>query len=95
MSADWIAVSDHAAERWTERTTSPGIGPRVAWNESVRVAGLDGPRGDDIRYHQPTDLVLVADRGTLVTVLEGPELSHADRQTLATQQLRTNGGETA
>jgi len=65
---DWITVSGHAAERWHERTDEPGIGPIVAWNEAERrhVPDLDA---EEIRYHRPTETLLLQNGGVLVTVI--------------------------
>lgn len=66
---DWICVTDHAAERWHERTESPGIGPIVAWNESER-RDISELSGDEIRYHRATETLLVRKGTALVTVID-------------------------
>lgn len=65
---DWIIVTAHAAERWHERTVSPGVGPIVAWNESER-RQVDDLQGDEIRFHRATDSLLVRKGSRLVTVI--------------------------
>lgn len=68
-SVEWVVVSSHAAERWHQRTKTPGVGPIVAWNEAERreISDLDA---DEIRYHKPTGTLLLKNGGVLVTVIE-------------------------
>lgn len=66
---DWIVVSTHAADRWHERTDSPGIGPVVAWSEAER-RDVPGIHGDEVRYHDEAEVILVAKGGVLVTVID-------------------------
>lgn len=72
---DWIEVSTHASDRWHERTQNPGIGPRIAWiNASPCLA--TGLHGDEFRYHEPTDTILIMKNGVLTTVLNGSQASN-------------------
>ena len=66
---DWVYITDHAAERWHERTETPGIGPIVAWNESGR-REVSELTGDEIRYHRATETLLIRKGGVLVTVID-------------------------
>ena len=76
---DWVYVTDHAAERWHERTATPGIGPIVAWNESER-REVSELTGDEIRYHPATESLLIRKDGVLVTVIDAstarPSIQH-------------------
>lgn len=67
-TTDWVKVTRHAGRRWHERTTDPGIGPRVAW-ETAKPVNPQHLHGDEIRYHAGTNLYLVAKSGRLVTVV--------------------------
>lgn len=66
---DWLIVSEHAAERWHQRTDAPGIGPLVAWNAAER-RDIDGLHGDEIRYHRETETLLIQKDSVLVTVVD-------------------------
>lgn len=66
---DWLVVSEHAAERWHQRTDAPGIGPLVAWNAAER-RDVDGLHGDEIRFHRATKTFLIQKSGVLVTVVD-------------------------
>lgn len=66
---DWINVSAHAADRWHQRTDSPGIGPIVAWNEGDRT-NVRTIEGDELRYHRDTETILVRKEQVLVTVID-------------------------
>ena len=66
-----IGVSNHARERWTERSDRPNQSLRDAWREAVPVEypGLNAP-ARYARYHETTDLVLlVAVDHTLITCI--------------------------
>jgi len=76
---EWIIVSGHAADRWHERTDSPGVGPIVAWNEAERREVRD-LNGDEIRYHRPSETLLVRKAGVLVTVVDAPTARRQIRQ---------------
>lgn len=82
-----VEITEHAAVRWHERMASrPNVGPVVAWNEGTTLPQPHGLHCDEARYHEPTDLVLVAgadvrERRAIVTVIRGatakPTLSRA------------------
>lgn len=86
---DWLDVSKNAGERWLEVTDSPGIGPVVAWNEAERRQVRD-LRADEVRYHRPTDTLLLAHGTTLVEVMDA---TSANRQ--IRQDVFGSGGEPA
>lgn len=65
-----IAVSDHAAARWDERTGADSIAPEAAWARAHRCPGVEPRiRGDEARYHPPTDALLLRRIGTIATVI--------------------------
>ena len=68
---EWIIVSRHAADRWHQRTDSPGVGPIVAWNRAERRDVRD-LNGDEIRYHRASETLLVRKGAVLVTVVDAP-----------------------
>jgi len=72
-----VVVTDHARERWDDRTQQPSFDPIVAWIQGVEVEGtsLDG---DEVRYHAWTDTCLVRKDTAIVTVVD---VSSATRQT--------------
>jgi hypothetical protein len=73
-------VTRHAADRWhARRKTSPGVGPKVAWEKAEPLPRTPTLECDAARYHEPTDLVLVAKRDVLgdglclVTAIRGDD----------------------
>lgn len=72
----------HAAERWNERTDSPGIGPIVAWTRAERRNDVPQLRGDEFRYHRPTDTLLVARDRVIVTCIDIPSARPQIRRAL-------------
>jgi len=66
-------VSRHAQQRWIQRSSLPSMDPLVAWRspdaQLLRNHDLDG---DEVRYHEPSDAVLVRKDDTLVTVIHAP-----------------------
>lgn len=82
-----LTVARHAAIRYAgRRDHNPGYGPLEAWRRAEPVPGDGAPvdAGLDVdraRYHDDTDVVLVANRDyvdgglTIVTVLEGSTAS--------------------
>lgn len=82
---EWIIVSTHAAERWHERTDSPGVGPIVAWNEAER-RNIRGVHGDETRYHRESETILVRKARVLVTVVDAEDARPEVRQDLYGQR---------
>lgn len=76
---EWIIVSRHAADRWHQRTDSPGVGPIVAWNRAERRDVRD-LNGDEIRYHRASETLLVRKGRVLVTVVDAPTARRQIRQ---------------
>jgi hypothetical protein len=71
--SDWVTISDHAAERWLQRSDLAGrIGPRCGWLTAQRINDheLDA---DEVRYHDEAEVLLLAKESTLVTVLSVDE----------------------
>lgn len=66
---DWINLSTHAVKRWHERTDSPGVGPRYAWDEAKKVENVPGVYGDEFRYHSATGTIMIRKGNTLATVI--------------------------
>lgn len=64
-----IVVSKHAADRWADRSDRPDLPPAVAWlhAEPVRDPPLSG---DEFRYHDSADVLLIRKDRTLVTVID-------------------------
>lgn len=83
-----VWFTTHAAERWDERTLVDAVAPETAWRDAINVSGervpwySDGRRArirehfpdiDEIRYHGPTDMVLLCDGLEVCTVIDASE----------------------
>jgi len=66
---DWVDVTNHAAIRWHQHTSSPGVGPVVAWTQG-EPCSPPTLEADEVRYHRPTDTLLLKKEGVLVTVID-------------------------
>lgn len=65
-----VSVSRHVRwERWPQRASNPDVGPLDAWRDGTQIYG-HGLRADEVRYHNPTETVLLRRNHTLVTVLD-------------------------
>jgi hypothetical protein len=64
-----LHVTEHARERWFQRSSLPGADPADAWIEAVEIHG-HGLEADDVRHHAPSGTVLVRKNRALVTVIE-------------------------
>jgi len=64
-----IHVTEHAVKRWLARTNAPGVLPLEVWaeGEPITCAALDG---DDFRYHDRSETVLVRRDEALVAVID-------------------------
>jgi len=84
-----ICVSGHAYHRWRARATDAQCGPADAWTDgqSIECPVLDG---DEFRYHDATETVLVRKETTLVTVIDVHTASSGVREA-----VETAGGESA
>lgn len=66
-----IRVTDHAHERWAERADHSSVaGPQVAWHEGVPITVPHGLNGDEVRYHAPSETVLVRQNASIVTIID-------------------------
>lgn len=88
----WVDLTAHASTRWRQRRrrTDPLVGPRVAWFEGVRLPSTHGLDADEVRYHEPTDTLLLRHEDRLVTVIAREFATEAAKQAtdLAQQQAR-------
>ncbi|QLG47862.1 hypothetical protein [Natrinema halophilum] len=82
-----ISVSEHAYDRWTERSAQPKLNPRAAWLEAIPVEYPSiNPPAKYARYHQETDLVLlVAGDDTLITCIPLSQRSVKEQQYVLSQ----------
>lgn len=98
VDADEIVVSEHAADRWDQRTPPTSIAPETAWGEALPV-GVSSPRYrnlDEIRYHTATETLLFRDATRIVTVYERDESQPSELWETVDRQYATDpGGETA
>lgn len=71
QTTDNVQVTDHARERWRERA---GISCDVddAWRDAIPIDHVSAPLHSGLyaRYHRRGDVVLLAHRATVLTVLE-------------------------
>ncbi|QLH78637.1 hypothetical protein HZS55_15665 [Halosimplex rubrum] len=63
-------VSGHARDRWRNRTHARLDDLKTAWYEATPVEYPPAKGETYARYHAPTDTVLLARNGELVTVIE-------------------------
>lgn len=82
-----ISVSDHAYERWAERSNRPKLNPRVAWLEAIPVDYPSAkPPAEYARYHEVTEMILLADpNGRLVTCIPLEHRSQNEQQYVRSQ----------
>jgi len=75
---DLPVVSQHAAQRWDERTPVDSVAPETAWREAkaenAAEAAVNGTIEayadcDEARYHGPTGTALLRKNAVIVTVL--------------------------
>lgn len=83
---DWVTVTEHAAERWHQRTDAPGFGPRAAWIHGRPVNDHDYPNADEVRTHGRAGVDLLRVGGVLVTVL--PTAWRHDDEATAVGEVR-------
>lgn len=62
------AVSEHAEDMWAQRTDSP-LDIDEAWDVADRVFTRTGIDADEVRYHPPTDTVILRKGTALVTAI--------------------------
>ena len=66
-----IQVSDHAERRWLERSEAPCMTVPNAWADATPLYG-HGLEGDEARYHDLSETVLVRKDRHIVTVIHAP-----------------------
>lgn len=71
MGVPDVRVSDHADLRWMQRADSPHD-IQEAWKQSDPVDAESSECHGYPRYHEPSETLLVAKNGVLVTVLNAP-----------------------
>lgn len=77
-------VSDHAADRWDERTDDDSVAPEAAWGRAQRVAGAEHhARADEVRAFAPERVVLLRRGNTILTVLSEGEMDDDLRRAVA------------
>jgi hypothetical protein len=65
-----ITVSGHVTgRRWFQRSDDPVMDPADAWADATPIRG-HGLDGDEVRYHEYTETVLVCCNDTLTTVID-------------------------
>lgn len=84
-----VKVSHHAYARWHNRRKQvPDCGPAFAWKRAVELPRTPTLECEEARYHEPTDLVLVAEHDryedtlVLVTAIRGDEAHHRLRKAI-------------
>lgn len=61
-------VSTHVRRgSWPERAPDADVGPLEAWREATPIHYPKARRGAVARFHEPTELILLARQGGLVT----------------------------
>jgi hypothetical protein len=80
-----VQASEHITGlRWFQRSDDPVMAPEDAWADATTIHG-HGLEGDEVRYHEHTETVLVRKNDTLVTVIDAPTAKWTVRQ--AVQQF--------
>lgn len=86
--SEWILVSDHAAYRYRQRRRDECfVGPRIAWFDGVELDD-HALEGDEVRYHEPSDTLLVRKDSHIVTAID---VEHARLRTRSAVE-RVRGG---
>jgi|AntRauTorckE6833_2_1112554.scaffolds.fasta_scaffold04487_6 hypothetical protein len=76
VNEETILVSEHALDRWDERTDPTSVAPETAWKHGQRVA-VTAPfqAVDEVRYHRASGTLLLYRAPTINTVYDVDELS--------------------
>lgn len=79
MSLD---LSDHALERWYQRSAAPALDPLVAWEIGAVVDGLEYD-GDEVRYHRQSETLLIRCDTVISTIIDASDVTRWRRQQIA------------
>lgn len=82
-----LEVTDHALDRWAERSPKPRLDPDVAWLEAIPIDCPSAkPPADRARLHEVTEMILLADPdGGLVTCKPLGDRSRDEQQYIRSQ----------
>ncbi|WP_134671736.1 hypothetical protein [Halorussus marinus] len=77
-----LRVSKHVrGERWAQRSADPVMNPVDAWADATEIFG-HGLDGDEVRYHEHSETVLVRKDDTLVTVIDATTAKRSVRHAI-------------
>ena len=69
-------VTEHAGDRWDQRTDCGSVAPETAWGHGQRIAvGSQPIRADEVRLHHDSRALLLREGGMIMTVYTLDELS--------------------
>lgn len=71
-----VVITDHAADRWDERTSPDSVAPEAGWHAGTRLPPrVCGKHADEYRVYEPEAVVLARRDRSVVTVLAttGPD----------------------
>lgn len=80
--------TDHALERWDERTSPESVAIETAWREAWQMSQPDDahcPR-DRFQFHEPERVVLIARNAAILTVLSLREMTATDPIRIAVER---------
>lgn len=84
-TVEWPGVTNHGAERYKDRRADDcRLGPRAAWIQSKRVPRPHGLDGDEVRYCEAADVVLIRKDEDLVTAIDVPTAKMPVREAVRT-----------
>jgi ribulose 1,5-bisphosphate synthetase/thiazole synthase len=74
-------VSSHALRRWNERSVTPGVWNGDAWARAIVVDenAIECVTADEVRYHPPSETVLLRKAQNIVTVIHVETMDAVDR----------------
>lgn len=83
-------VTYHAADQWDARTGAGSVAPETLWRDAWEMSVVSHPEyrwNDEMRYHEPTETVLVRRNEVIPTVLaaSGHESDRVIRDAVANQ----------
>lgn len=92
QSQEALTVSNHAHDRWDERTKLPELYPISAWENGFLVSDPHGMEAEEIQYHHPSRQALLRKRTTIVTSVTGTDGKYDLKRAIIRDMLR---GETS